>query len=357
MASASAFSGQLARHWSWATVRRQHSITLYHDTITGSRSVIVDYEEVADSLGTSSLVMGGPHRIAFTIEDKEGFVEIRKNGMLGFAYLCSIDDQVIAETTQVVAQQQLEDLFSTSLVRYEVTPDDAAMHSIVWFLVQTTRLKDNVATAVHRRFRDFADLHDQVRQNLRGHHLFSSIPPLPEKTIKIGQESLHSDPAFISARREKLEAYLTQLLRVPHVSEMVCTRAFLGLMESVREFSFLYHSQQLGVTLQRTVKEGASVGSLQNPEQSPGLRVGDAVSKINGVVVADLNFNGTVARIRRLPRPCVVHFIQVIRPGGGVAAPATVFDEIPPRQPQAQAQAQAQSSPVATDLLLQEEAF
>ena len=313
MASSSVFSGQLARTWQYITKRRCHTITLYHDTISGSRSVILNFEEVEDSGGISSLVMGAPHRIPFMIEDNDAYIEIRKNGMIGFAYLCCVGDEVIAENTQVVAQHQHEDLFSSRVSGTDSLPDDGATHTIVWYVVETRRLKDEVSTAVHRRFRDFVDLHEQIKQNLRGHHLFASIPSLPEKTIKIGQEQLHTDQTFIRARQEKLDSYLSQLLRVPHVNDMVATRAFLGLMESVRELSFVYREQQLGVTLQRASAEGASVGSIQRSDLSPGLRVGDSVSKINGQVIAELNFNGTIARIRRLPRPMVMHYIQVIR--------------------------------------------
>lgn len=373
MASASFLSGQLARTWLWITTRRQHTITLYHDTISGTRSVIVDFEEIEDSLGTSSLMMSAsaPHRIPFTVEDKNGFIEIRKNGLMGFAYLCNIDDDLIAENTMVVSQQQHEDIFSAKIDTHAITPDDAAVHSVVWYVVETRRLKDSVSTITHRRFRDFADLHEQVRQNLRGNHLYGSIPSLPEKTIKIGQEQLHSDPEFIRCRVEKLNLYVTQLLRVPHVSEMVCTRAFLGLMENVREFSIVYREQQLGLTLQRmqSGKEGATVGSLQRPELSPGLLVGDSVSKINGQVVADLNFNGCIARIRRLPRPMVVHYIQFLtrRPqvggakveAGGGTEP-TVFDNIPPppASPSPSPSSPSPSpSPDPQSSLLQEEAF
>ena len=264
MASASFLSGQLARTWLWITPRRQHTITLYHDTLSGTRSIILDFEEVEESLGTSSLMMSTPHRIPFTVEDKDGFIEIRKNGLMSFAYLCNIDDATIADNTSVVSQQQQEDIFSTKIDTHAVTPDDAAVHSVVWYVVETRRLKDNILTTTHRRFRDFADLHEQVRQNLRGNHLYGSIPSLPEKTIKIGQEQLHANPEFIRCRVEKLNLYVTQLLRVPHVSEMVCTRAFLGLMESVREFSIVYREQQLGLTLQRMHggKEGATVGAV-----------------------------------------------------------------------------------------------
>lgn len=336
MASASLFSGSLARTWQYATPKLTNVINLYHDTITGTRSCMLNYEEIPDSLGSSSLMMSAPHRINFKIEGKSGYVEIRKSGFMGFSYICQIDDQIIAESTQIVAQQQHEDVFHSRIVCSELTSDDTALHSVVWYLVETRRLKDDCVTAVHRRFRDFADLNDQVKQNLKGNHLYSSIPPFPEKTLKIGNNKLHSDPAFIQARLAKLEIYVAALVRVPHVVNMICMRAFFGLMESVREFSVIYRLPQLGVTLQRSANETASVCKIQNPEIAPSLRVGDSVSKVNGVVVSEMNFNGIIARIRRLPRPMVMHFIQVISFPGDLnptLKAAAIFheDDIPPK--------------------------
>jgi PX domain len=330
-ASASVFAGTLTRTWHYATSpERTHVISLYHDTITGTRSLLVDWEEVEGSSGNSSLIMSNPHRLCFDLEGKSGYVEIRKNGLMGFAYLCKFDDEVIAENTTVVSTQQ-EDTFQSRIVSFELTPDDAGTNSIVWYKIEARRLKDGVENAVHRRFRDFVDLHENIKQNLKGNHLYSSLPSLPDKTLKIGSNvAVHSDPAFIQARLSKLDSYLSALIRVPHVADMVALRAFLGILECVREYSVVYRSSQLGITLQRTsippAHESAVVGSVQETvteTEEIGVKVGDAVSKLNGVAVEDLNFSGTIARIRRLPRPFVVHFTQVFARRGGPGGPAS----------------------------------
>ena len=117
---------------------------------------------------------------------------------------------------------------------------------------------------------------------------------------------------------------------------MVALRAFLGILECVREYSVVYRSSQLGITLQRTsippAHESSVVGSVPGAEEN-GVRVGDAVSKLNGVAVEDLNFSGTIARIRRLPRPFVVHFTQVFtRRGAQLPSPSSVLDRIPTKE-------------------------
>jgi len=340
-ASASVFAGTLTRTWHYATSPdRTHVISLYHDTLTGTRSLLIDWEEVPSSSGNSSLIMSNPHRLWFDLEGKSGYVEIRKNGLMGFAYLCKVDEAVIAENTTVVSTQQ-EDAFQSRIVSFELTPDDAGTNSIVWYKVEARRLKDGVENAVHRRFRDFVDLHENIKQNLKGNHLYSSLPSLPDKTLKIGSNvAVHSDPAFIQARLSKLDGYLSALIRVPHVADMVALRAFLGILECVREYSVVYRSSQLGITLQRTsippAHESAVVGSVPEATEAEenGVKVGDAVSKLNGVAVEDLNFSGTIARIRRLPRPFVVHFTQVFaRRGPASSSSAAVVDRIPTSPP------------------------
>lgn len=82
-----------------------------------------------------------------------------------------------------------------------------------------------------RRFKDFADMFSQVKQNFKGHHLRSSLPELPERTLKLTTD--HMDPSFIADRKNKLHEFITALLAIPHVANMTCVKAFLGLMEQV----------------------------------------------------------------------------------------------------------------------------
>lgn len=184
------------------------------------------------------------------------------------------------------------------------------------------------------RFRDFAELNSQVKQNLKGHHLREIIPPLPEKPLKSLTD--HRDPTFIQDRQAKLEIYLTALVAIPHVCDMICVKAFLGMMDQVsdtppltpyllfirplqvREYSVSFHIPTLGLTLVPAEKSQADnvgvavlVGSVQKPEVG-SITPGDSISKINGVPIANLNFNGVINRVKILPRPIIIHFIQVI---------------------------------------------
>ena len=109
---------------------------------------------------------------------------------------------------------------------------------------------------VHRRFRDFTELDDQIRAALQGHHLQSSLPRLPRKELKFLTD--HTDPSFLNERRANLEVgihlptavflaslphlgryaflddipckvYIKRLIRVPHVLQVPCTLPFVGM--------------------------------------------------------------------------------------------------------------------------------
>jgi hypothetical protein len=73
--------------------------------------------------------------------------------------------------------------------------------------------------------------------------LRSSLPPLPDKTLKLTTN--HRDPAFIEDRKKKLEIFITEMIRIPHVSNMTCVKSFLGLMDQVSADYFVVHSSRI----------------------------------------------------------------------------------------------------------------
>eukprot|EP01038_Epipyxis_sp_PR26KG_P010952 gene10952-14706_t len=311
----SVFEGQLTRTWFYQPIQRKHVINLYHDTITGVRSAMLDFQEVAGSIGTSSLLMESKgHRIFFTVEDLPGYIEIKRAGWTSFSYTCVVNDKKIPESTQLVAAMQ-DDVFRVKIIDTTFTQDETNPENLVaWYSVKSTRIRDGTSTIVHRRFREFAEFNSQIKQNFKGHHLRSILPPLPEKTLKVTTD--HRDPNFIKERCARLDIFLVAMIAVPHVSDMICTKAFLGLMEQVREFSLTYNVPTLGMSLlpcdRLADNTPAIVGVIQKPELCEGVLPGDTISKINGVQVAGTSFQGVVARIKMLPRPIIIHFIQVM---------------------------------------------
>ena len=101
--SVSVFQGQLSRTWKYPVNGRTHVINLLHDTISGVRSVLVNYEEYPGSMGNSSLVMeSSGHIIRFSLPgDIPGHVIIGRSGFFGFEYSCFVSDRQIKEVRKV----------------------------------------------------------------------------------------------------------------------------------------------------------------------------------------------------------------------------------------------------------------
>lgn len=309
------WDGELTRTWQFETPDGvSHVVHLYHDTITGVRSAMLDFDEIPRSLGTSSVFLDPKgHRISFTVppDNTPAYIEILKHGFVGFKYTCFVGGKQIPETTQVLAANQDESDLEVKITETCLSNDGTGTdHMITWYTLKAKRKSDGFTTTVHRRFRDFAELHAQVRASFKGHHLKSSLPDLPEKHFKFVVDHNHS--RFVGERKRQLQRYLDTLLQVPHVSSMTAARAFVGLMGHVREVSMLFHSPTLGLSLIPSHRPDtpAVVGFVQNTELCPHLMAGDVVSKINGNPVATLTFQGVVQKIKTHPRPLVLHFVQ-----------------------------------------------
>ena len=327
--SVSILDGQLTRTWKYPIRGRNHVINLYHDTISGVRSVMVDYEEVRGSMGNSSLVMEATgHRIPFQLpgeDEVNGYIMINREGWFGFEYACMVLGQQIKEVTDDLKNVD-GDTYRCEVLDTITTPSiDDSTQPVVYYTVNVTRCSDGVSTVVHRRFRDFADMNSQIKQNLKGHQIWSSLPNLPDKTLKFLVD--HNDPAFVAERQIGLHTYLGMMVNMPHVNEMTCVKSFLGLMDKVTEYSIVFYTPQLGMS----VDPGASivVTSIQNPSLSANLvRCGDALSKIAGVPIAGTTFNAVVTYLKTYPRPLIVHLTRV------VGAPASAPEEEQEKQPQ-----------------------
>lgn len=310
----SVLEGQLSRTWYYNLneTSKKHTINLYHDTITGVRSAMLDFEEIPDSIGNSSLFMSSAgHRITFMVEGMVGVIEIRKNGWTEFTYTCVVDNQILKEATQVVAAKQGEEIFRTTLDETILTKDPTTDEFVTWYLVMSSRCVDKTSTFVHRRFKDFAELNSQVKQNLKGHHMRSSLPAFPEKTSKLLAD--HLDPFFIADRKAKLQIYLRRLIDIPHAAEMTCVKSFLGLMEQVKEVSYVFQEQKIGLGLvpsEKTALKTAVVSQIIKEGAAPGIEVGDIISRINGVSISGLGFKEIVSEISQSQRPLIIHFIQ-----------------------------------------------
>lgn len=55
----------------------------------------------------------------------------------------------------------------------EPSSSSSEASSVTWYEVSVERRSDGARTAVHRRYREFCQLYDQVEAGLKGHHLLS----------------------------------------------------------------------------------------------------------------------------------------------------------------------------------------
>mmetsp|Transcript_20555 Transcript_20555/g.38168 ORF Transcript_20555/g.38168 Transcript_20555/m.38168 type:complete len:317 (+) Transcript_20555:37-987(+) len=308
------FDGQLLRTWKYEMDGFCHQIHLYHDTITGVRSATLNHEEISESLGTSNLFMeASGHRILFSIKDTPGYIEIKRSGWVSFDYTCNIGGENIVETTQQISAKQNEELYKLSISGYTACHDGQSEEAVVWYAVVTERLSDGCRNVVHRRFKDFSSLNSEIKQTFKGHQLLSSLPNFVEKKSKWMVD--HSDSAFLEDRRHRLEIYLTSLVGVPHVADTASIKAFLGLMEKVRETSVVITGEDLGFTLTVSQAPGtpAVVGSIQDEAACDGLKVGDLLSKIGGQQTGAYKFSGIETCLKHHPRPVVLHFVQSLK--------------------------------------------
>lgn len=111
---------------------------------------MLDYQEIRGSLGNSSIMMDSKgHRIFFQVGNHPGYIEIKNSWFSGFEYNCVINDKVIKEVTQGVPENQ-DLIFKPKVLDTTFTADENSEYPVAWYVLQTTRITDNVTTTVHR---------------------------------------------------------------------------------------------------------------------------------------------------------------------------------------------------------------
>jgi hypothetical protein len=142
----------------WKHEGGQHVISLHHNTFTGFRSAMCNNNMIVGSEGYSSLLMENEgHRICFTVADLPGYIEIKKSGWKGFSYNCVINNNKVPESTEPINNDLSQDpLFTTGIQETVLTPDEKSHYPVTWYVVKTTRIKDDVVTTVHRLVTNFS---------------------------------------------------------------------------------------------------------------------------------------------------------------------------------------------------------
>jgi hypothetical protein len=123
-------------------------ISLYHDTVGGSRYVRVNFEDVPDSYGSSSAMMGSAiHRINFVIDDRPGYLEIKRSG--GFAYKCVVDNVMVPEAHRRFRASERQ-LYTASISSSQNAPSDedpSGRTMVTWYAIESRRHDDIAGVA------------------------------------------------------------------------------------------------------------------------------------------------------------------------------------------------------------------
>ena len=94
------------------------------------------------------------HRIFFNVDNKPGYIEIKRSGWTGFDYSCTLGDVQLKENTQQVASAagQSEETFMAHVETTLFTKDEENGSQLAWYVVVSRRKSDQATTSVHRYF-------------------------------------------------------------------------------------------------------------------------------------------------------------------------------------------------------------
>lgn len=301
----------------------------------------MDHEELAGSLGTSSVFHGSTTTIPFACGTARGFIHIQRDRWLGFRYACVADGRSVSEATTMNRSSTNDaPAYEGRVSGHCMSLDHAAPQPITWYAVETReRDTGRAVTVTHRRFRDFAELDESVQAALSGHHMRSSMPTLPAKRFKLAID--HSSEGFVRERAAQLDAYARRLSNIPHAWAAPATAPFFGVAANAREYSLVFADKTLGFTIGKASPKQtpqahgayeppdfpAYVASIQDharPGETP--HVGHLVSKISGRSTCNLAFKDVIAAVKYTPRPILIHFIAKLQDDHGPPLDPSALD-------------------------------
>lgn len=132
------------------SVGKKHIINLYHDGYTGVRIASLDFVEIPNSSGVSTVMMESRgHKIDFFVEGRKSSLEINKRGITSFSYRCIVDNAIIPESSRHVLPQDAR-AFHAVITDVIFLPDEDGKQHIAWYTIQATRLRDKTSTTVAR---------------------------------------------------------------------------------------------------------------------------------------------------------------------------------------------------------------
>lgn len=110
-------TGEINKVWNYQDPTGQkHEVSLYHHTITGARGAMLDFVEIPDSIGTTTILKskkiiwfdaGGGWR---------GSIQIKRKGMSEFSYECAVNGNVIQDNMSSETSNTNEESFEVTVL-------------------------------------------------------------------------------------------------------------------------------------------------------------------------------------------------------------------------------------------------
>lgn len=235
----SVVAGPVTRTFTVLRSGRPHTVSLFHNTITGERSLNVNGAEISGTTG-STTVFSGRTALVFEIDGGRGEVWIWPSSMTHFEYTCNFSGAEIPEENSIVGDDSLTaSVEAVNRLRITVDAGDAGVDEagkpVVWFRLHTIRESDANEVIVHRRFREFVAVNEALRSAYKGSHLLSALPDLPPRTVAgsfvaslFGRADSALDPKFVEERRWKLQDWAYKMAQVPRMRMNPDFLTFLG---------------------------------------------------------------------------------------------------------------------------------
>ena len=138
---------------------------------------------------------------------RKGIVTISSNRKL-FTYTCVVDGETLVEGNDAIAGTVSAPHVTSDVESADFAVDDDGK-VVVWYRLRSSVTMDGGVArivVVHRRFKEFCALDEQLKSCYKGSSLLTSFPELPQRGIKLFQD--HTKPDFVDGRRRALNTYL-----------------------------------------------------------------------------------------------------------------------------------------------------
>ena len=207
--------------------RQQLLATIYltHNNVTGQLQLDVraDSKVVVDG-GRARVVVGKGHTIPFSVGSNVGRCSVHPKAT-GFDYSCTFGGEQVAE----VQRRPVAWLGGLPAHGGECQCAGSGRVPSGEKLLSTGGPggRRRASQLYRKRYSEFAEVHDKMKQAYVGSHLRASLPAPPAKILNPFFDQL--EPTFVQNRQVELNDYVKKIITVPRALAQPALLDFLGL--------------------------------------------------------------------------------------------------------------------------------